>query len=144
MLNSLLVFVASRSAFCALCTCMLLAQANICSLVITLVFLTMVHAHIISVIVSSLFMPLINCSFRHLSFYLYSHSFTLSQKCPIHSLAYSPCCLISSEYCKDSMVSLCCGFNCSLSISNSPMLVCHFLCSLSFNACMNCSLCQTS
>ena len=42
--NALLSFVASVSAFCALCALTLLIQANTCSLVISLVFLCVVNS----------------------------------------------------------------------------------------------------
>ena len=66
-LTSLLPFVASVSAFCALCTSTLLAEINTCSLVILLVFLTPFNSHYFCHhLLSS--MPLMNCSF---SLYLF-------------------------------------------------------------------------
>ena len=58
------------------CFCTLLfhsfGRAHRCSMVISLVFLTVVKSLIISVSIS-LFMPLMNCSFSILSFFLYIH-----------------------------------------------------------------------
>ena len=96
-------------------------------------FLTVVNLHAISVIISSLFMPLINCSISLLSLCLHSFDFTLRHL--IHSSTLSLCSPISLQYCKDSIVSLCHGLNFSLNTSNNPTLVLHFPCSHSFNVC---------
>ena len=80
-LNSLSSFVASRSAFCAVCTSTLL--------VISLIFLSALNSQMIFVIILSLFMSLINCYFSLLSLYL--HSFVLSLGQSIHSSAFSLC-----------------------------------------------------
>ena len=86
VLNSLLSFVACKYAFCTPWISTLLAHAYTSSLVIWLVFLTAINSHMISVIISSLFMLLIYCSFSPLSFSLYLLSFALILKWPIHSL----------------------------------------------------------
>ena len=69
-----------------------------------------VDLYSIYVIISSLIMPLIDCSIILLSFSLYLHSFALNLRQPIHSSAFSLCFLISLQHCKDIIVSLCCGF----------------------------------
>ena len=71
------VFCGLHEQFCVLSVSALMVQANTCSVVITLVFLTVVNSYIIYVITSSLFMSLINCSFMSYLFSLYSHSFAL-------------------------------------------------------------------
>ena len=50
----------------------------------------------------SLFMP----CFSLLSFSLYSHSFALIQRWPIHSSAFTLWCPVSFQYCNDNIVSL--------------------------------------
>ena len=83
----LLLFVVSMSTFCALLTSTPLVQNSTCSLMISLLYLTVVNSHFISVIIFSLFMSLVNCSCSLLSFSLYSHSICLNSDA-IHPFFY--------------------------------------------------------
>ena len=68
--TSLLSSVASKITFWTLCTPTLLVQGNICPLVLSFVFLNAVNNCIISVFISSSFLPFMDCSFSLLSFSL--------------------------------------------------------------------------
>ena len=68
-----IIFYGFHDCFCALCASTLLAQANTCSLVISQVFVTSVNSWTFSIIVSSLFMKLINHSLRFLFLYTHIH-----------------------------------------------------------------------
>ena len=134
VLSSLMFYCLHKHFLCSL-HFQLLAQANICSLVISLVFLSVVNSHIITVIISSLFMSLIKCSFSHLSFLyihthlsifsLYSHPVALILRWPIHSLAFLLCFLSNLLYWKDNIV-LHCGLKFLLSTWNHMMLILYF------------------
>ena len=104
VLNSLLPFAVSPGTFCAHCNLPLLAQDNTCSLVSSLVFLVWVNSHMISITISSLFMPFIKCSFSLLPYSLSLHwcSFILRQ--PIYSSPFSVHSLMSFPYCKDNIM----------------------------------------
>ena len=65
--KSLMFFTSSNAYSCSLCTFTLYISISICSLSISLMFLWAVNSFITSWIISSSFMPLINCSFSHLS-----------------------------------------------------------------------------
>ena len=100
--------------------------ANTCSLVISHIFLTAENSHMISIIMSSLFMQLINCLFSLLSFSLYLHSFTFILRLPIHSSSFPLCSVISMQHYRYIIISLRCSYNFSLSASTSSMLDLHF------------------
>ena len=79
-------FVSSMSIFHTLCSSILLVQVTRwSSMVISFVFLTKVYSHMISVIILSSFMPLINFSFSLLSLSSYLLSFWGSPSILHHS-----------------------------------------------------------
>ena len=125
-INSLFFFMTSVSTLWAPCASTLLTNANTCLLVTSFVFLLAISSHIISVMIASSFMPLINFSFSLLS----------SSLCP-HSLNFLFYSLANLHYCNDKIVSLCWDINLSLNILNSAIFVVYFSCSLSFRVCMN-------
>ena len=121
-------FFASVSTFWALWASTPLVKFNTCLLVISFASLTAVSYPVISVIISSSFMPFMNCSFDLLSLSLYLHSFAFILRWPIHSWELLLCSLINIQYCYDNIVSLLWGLNLSLNSSNNLVLILHFSC----------------
>ena len=78
-----------------------------------------------------------NLSFSLTSFFLYSHSFSLGLRGPIHFSVLSFFFSVSLQYWSDIIVSLCRSLNFSLSTSNNPELILHFCCSLQINVWTN-------
>ena len=132
-LISVLSFVLSMSAFSALHTFTLLAQANTCSLVISLVFLTVVNFHMSSVIITLSLMPFIHFSFSLSCISIYLHSVVFIMRWPIHSSAFSLCSLIRSQYYKDNGVSFSCGLKIHSELQTAPcwfyifLVLCHLV-----------------
>ena len=133
------VFVASAFAFWTIPVSIILFHANTYSLMISLVLLIAANSLIISVIISSPFIPCLNCSFNLLSSYLYPHLSTFILRLPINFSAFLFCCLASVQYCNGKIVSFCWGLNFSLNISNNPTLILHLFCSSSFKVYTNLS-----
>ena len=129
----------ARIAFHALCTSTLFSYIRTCSLVTSLIFLTVVSSLMMSVIIMSSLISFRDCSFMHLSFPLYSHSLALIFNWPIHSSAISFSFILSLHYCHDKIVSLCWSLNFSLHILKSPMLDLHFPFSSLFSVCVTLS-----
>ena len=75
----------SNTAFCDLCASTLWAQAETCSLFTSLGSFSTINTFIISVVMTSLFMPLMNCPFTLQLFSLYLHSAAFTHNLPIHS-----------------------------------------------------------
>ena len=103
-----------------------------------IVFLTAVNSCMISIIISSLLKPLINCSFGLLSLSLYSHLFASILRQPIILQHSHFALLLTYSIAKIIFVSLCRGLHFSLSVSKSPMMDLHFSYSSLFNVCINC------
>ena len=101
------------------------------------VFLIAVNFLNISVIMSLLFIPFINCSFSHQCCSLYPHSFSFNLRWPIHFLALSFSSVTSLQYCNDKILPLFWGLNFSLNTPNNLVLVVHFSYSSSFRVCTN-------
>ena len=98
------------------------------SLFITVSFL------MISVIIWSSLIQLMNCSLNLLSFSLYLHSFVLTPRWPIHSSAFSFTSLIILHYLSDNIVLLCWGSNFSFRTLTALFSSCTFTshCNLMF------------
>ena len=131
-LKSLFSFVASISAFLAPHASTLLAQANMCLLVISFVFLITVNSLIITYYHHIIFLYTVyKLLLRfYLSFVPKKIAYIL--RWSIQSSAFSFCYLISLQYCNDEIVSLWWTFNFSLNAMNNLMLVLHFSCSSLF------------
>ena len=77
--------------------------------------------------ITSWFMPFMNCSFSILSFSLKLHSAAFIHNLPIQSCADSSLFLFNLQYHNDNMVLLCCGLNSHLVLLLFCMLLFHNL-----------------
>ena len=77
------------------CVLLFFSQLNTWSPVISFIFLIVANWFIISIIMSFPMIPFMNYSFSLLFLSLYSHSFTLTLRCPLHSSTHSFSTLIS-------------------------------------------------
>ena len=99
--------------------------------------LYVVSSLIISAVMTTLFTPLINCSFSLLSFSLYLHSVVLIRNLLIHSSAVSSLWLPSLQYWSNNIVSLCYSLNFSFNTLNNLAIVWHGSCALLAHVYMN-------
>ena len=126
MSNSFASFMWFSVNFCALCTSTPCAYSNTHSLVVPLMSSSVATSFRISLIISSSFSPLINCSVSSLSYSLYWHSATLVLSLTILSWADSLLFLCSLWYCSDIIIPLCYSLIVLHNTANRPFVVLHF------------------
>ena len=93
-----------------------------------------VNSLIILIIISSSFIPFINCSINLLYLSLYPSLFATILRWLIHSSVFSFCSLINLQHCNEKIVSLCWHLNYSFNTLSNSMLVLHFSCHSSFKS----------
>ena len=104
--QSLMLLMFSNITVCHLWFSTLLTCVRTCSLFTQAMSFIVVSSLIKSVLMSSLFIILMNCSLRRLSFSLYSHSMALILSLHIYYSFALSVCLLMLQYCSDNMVTM--------------------------------------